>query len=1565
MDWLTGVKEFFTWASGTSVGASLVRIAFGVALAKYLMRKAEKDNQEPTQSTPRGVRLQVGPATDNKITVSYGDSYSAGTVVDARLVNDNKEMYVALALTEVTGDIFSSDPNNPANRTPSKITIDELYLNNQKIKFKADGTTIDYTVDDTGVIDTNARDLVGIYLYQGNSNSPMLPTQENSVLPIPATTYTKNVVVNANVTTTTEVTTEYVSSFVGPNVVCTITTTTKVTTFTDNEDPTPDTTDVVTNVVVTTGTHWTPPAAYSIMPGWTASHTMQNTIFAIVKMNYHPQKGVHSIPNLKFRIRNTLNKPGDVLHDYMTNELYGADIPEASLNNASFTLLNSYSDDSVTLGTYPAQPRYRINGIVRTTQPVMSNIEQLAASGGSIMSYDVSTGKWSILINKLKETSSGFSDSNIIGQVNISTSNLDAFYNGIEVQFPNKLLKDQYNFVKFELPAELLTQNEASNTLQTTYEFVNNPVQATILANLELRQLREDLAITFKTDYSKYNVEIGDVFTLTNDVYGWVSKQFRVIRIQRNESEVGELTLEITAQSYNEDVYTVEDITDYVPLIGPGASFPSLAPIAKPGTPTVISATLSSQPSVTITGVVPTGVVTEMEFWYTAESTLPDANRAYTLLGTMRAENSGPFTTGDNVVFKTVLLLTGNYHFKVRATNAQGSSLFSDPSAVLNYVYKQAPDVLPYSAPVVDDNGISLAQGGAALSVGMIAAYAATKLNWGGIGEMLPSEIQDLFGITPEQVSTVNTGAATAQLEIQSEGETILSEFSSMDFVGDLVSVSGAGNSAVITVTNPTLDQLSDVAIVTPAANHVLQYNGTSWINGPAPGGTLDGLTDVSTTGAANGDFLKYNGSTWVVGGVAGTNGGTVTSISAGNGLTGGTITTTGTIALSDSVLQALQDATPTFNAPTLPKPTISLKRPNFYTGTNLSETAVSEQTLQKKVYTNSRIMLSTAPYDFHVPTATGNSPKVVAPGNYTLRIYAKGTAYRSSLSSTQDTVRVLTSKATNILSNDYLENLSWSNWTEVGSNDGTTPSANGPYYGFSPTPPPAELPTETDADGTVQLFVDCTYTKYNAPTPGTPPTIDYNGQSINPYVGPVTGNVDCRADITINVTLGANEVFAVGITNHDGMNSVTFSGNTLLEYVIGTNVPTDMQVMDVGVTPGKISYTSTDGTDTYKLEYETTLSDTSRDFTKNYMDSLTQIKNIKIKKATPVYGAAGIDAMSWTELYSNAGPFAIPSTMVHSAPSYQGVAAAGSTIVFINQKLVLSGGVLSSFTHSATSLGVVITRNFDSGFDFLAGGHDVLGGVVYRSIDGKTWFRNSSGINNMVIKSLVWIPRGKFGLSTDLLLAMEPNTGMGDAATIYGSTTGAWEVYSWPGTIVPGFGQKIKSFTYNRFALVAADEQRYYPVTAINTTAKTITASGSQHSTTDKNEVTVFGLATSSYLIHYGTGSLAVPSSGSTVGVVGARGIAIYDTTRPAGTLLINHTSIGHSIEAKTFSNLTTAQGRSHASVSALNTDVSNYALVELSAGIVKTEQAIIKGIPSDQDIEGTPCPFVYLYVS
>lgn len=81
------------------------------------------------------------------------------------------------------------------------------------------------------------------------------------------------------------------------------------------------------NPVVPTGyTNSSLSNAYDVMPDWDNTYLMSDLVFAIVRVDYNAEKDVKGLGDMKFEVRNSMNKPGDCLFDYMNNSRYGGNI---------------------------------------------------------------------------------------------------------------------------------------------------------------------------------------------------------------------------------------------------------------------------------------------------------------------------------------------------------------------------------------------------------------------------------------------------------------------------------------------------------------------------------------------------------------------------------------------------------------------------------------------------------------------------------------------------------------------------------------------------------------------------------------------------------------------------------------------------------------------------------------------------------------------------------------------------------------------------------------------------------------------------------------------------------------------------------------------------------------------------------------------------------------------------------------------------------------------------------------------------------------------------------------
>lgn len=207
------------------------------------------------------------------------------------------------------------------------------------------------------------------------------------------------------------------------------------------------------------------------------------------------------------------------------------------------------------------QNAFQINGVVDTNKSVLSNLNVLCKAAGCWLSYDVTTGLWSVIINRAGSSIKSFDKSNIIGAINITGSGVDQLYNSVEVQFPSKDTLNTIDYANFTLDNSQRYPNELDKKLNIQLDLINNPVQAQYIGAVELGQNRSDKIIQFKTDFSSIGLKAGDLIDVTwEPYYGSSRKMFRIIKIAEEDPEDGSIQLSITALEYNADIYDAKNL---------------------------------------------------------------------------------------------------------------------------------------------------------------------------------------------------------------------------------------------------------------------------------------------------------------------------------------------------------------------------------------------------------------------------------------------------------------------------------------------------------------------------------------------------------------------------------------------------------------------------------------------------------------------------------------------------------------------------------------------------------------------------------------------------------------------------------------------------------------------------------------------------------------------------------------------------------------------------------------------------------------------------------------------
>ena len=180
MSFLSGLldigKSAVSFFSGGSIASSLAKTALmGFALNRLNKNTNKDSDASKTANIDAGVRLQLPADAAFKIPVLYGTAYFGGNLIDAQMTNSNKTMWFALVLSEKTGTTIAG--------TASSYVFKDVYWNQQRVQFKTDGITVDYTRDRAGNIDRSLSGLVKIYQYAGSSTSGQVPETYSGSVP--------------------------------------------------------------------------------------------------------------------------------------------------------------------------------------------------------------------------------------------------------------------------------------------------------------------------------------------------------------------------------------------------------------------------------------------------------------------------------------------------------------------------------------------------------------------------------------------------------------------------------------------------------------------------------------------------------------------------------------------------------------------------------------------------------------------------------------------------------------------------------------------------------------------------------------------------------------------------------------------------------------------------------------------------------------------------------------------------------------------------------------------------------------------------------------------------------------------------------------------------------------------------------------------------------------------------------------------------------------------------------------------------------------------------------------
>ena len=306
-------------------------------------------------------------------------------------------------------------------------------------------------------------------------------------------------------------------------------------------------------------------AATTMLSTITATTSYEKLVFAVFQMDYDAEESLTGLGSITAEMTNSLSEPGAVLSDFLLNSRYGAGLTTAEVDTTTLTALTAYATEQVdyttTLGATAQHDRWAINGMLGTYTNVFTNIDMICQACSTFFTYNPKVGKFEVVPNRAATTAEKsaaylFDDDNVVGAIDISSTQLYSQYNELEAEYPDGSQRDQTATVNIITPVGERNTNEPENKLTVRYPICNDAPRVTNLAQIDLRQSRNDLVVSIEADYAAIQTDVGDIVKLTNATYGFTEKLFRVMRVTETEAQDGMLTVKLLLLEYADEVYT-------------------------------------------------------------------------------------------------------------------------------------------------------------------------------------------------------------------------------------------------------------------------------------------------------------------------------------------------------------------------------------------------------------------------------------------------------------------------------------------------------------------------------------------------------------------------------------------------------------------------------------------------------------------------------------------------------------------------------------------------------------------------------------------------------------------------------------------------------------------------------------------------------------------------------------------------------------------------------------------------------------------------------------------------
>lgn len=240
------------------------------------------------------------------------------------------------------------------------------------------------------------------------------------------------------------------------------------------------------------------------------------------------------------------------VRDYIS-ATYG--LNDDQIDNTAFSAAANICDENVTLAVGGTEKRYTINGVIRASQNHGDVLQSMmTACAGSLF---WGAGKWKLVVGDYVAPTKNLTLDDLRGPISLATRvNLRDQFNGVQGTFNNaakRWLTNDYPPIK---SSTFQAEDGGQETLlDLALNMTTSTASAQRLAKLTLFRGREQMTLTADFGLNAFDVEVGEIITLTNPRYGWNQKEFEVAGWTFSAGEAGDLRVSLTLRETSEAAF--------------------------------------------------------------------------------------------------------------------------------------------------------------------------------------------------------------------------------------------------------------------------------------------------------------------------------------------------------------------------------------------------------------------------------------------------------------------------------------------------------------------------------------------------------------------------------------------------------------------------------------------------------------------------------------------------------------------------------------------------------------------------------------------------------------------------------------------------------------------------------------------------------------------------------------------------------------------------------------------------------------------------------------------------